>query len=577
MRFLVIRRILTSVFIFGFSVCIFIPSLKNDFVWDDTEVIEKSYYSFNPHRILSVIVPKETQAKKARYYLPTFYISVVLDRYLWGITPYGFHLSNIIFHSTATVLLYLMVLTVLSEFRTEKKEQIALFSSLLFAVHPMHVESVSWIAGRTDIICGLFLFLAFISHIISYKVYLATLLSAFSFFLSLLSKEVAIVFPLITLSFDLLTLKLKDRRNILKYSIYLSTVFIYLYLRGRAFVTIPGSSLINLSETSKESLGIWEIIRTLLNSYFIYINKLVFPFSFNAFIGEVPANTYYTASSLFVLLTISIISFILLKKGKKNLFFNILWIITTLAPSSLVAIFKIASTPIAERYLYIPSAGYCILLASAILNPRLRNQRLSIPIMMLICLVFLPFNIKRQGVWKDNLSLWEDTSKKSFHHALPHTNYALALMKANREEEAIREFTIALAPDIKDTNRGRAITLNNLGILYIKREDYASAERTFLKALNLDPSYGRTYYHLGLIYFIKGEYGDASDYITAESYLKKTLSIYKNYGRAHLLLAKVYLRRGEKEKAMEQARIAIRSGLSEPLVKEAQDILQVDN
>ncbi|GBD38375.1 hypothetical protein HRbin37_00624 [bacterium HR37] len=577
MRFPVTQRILTSVFIFGFSVCIFIPSLKNDFVWDDTEVIEKSYYSFNPHRILSVVVPKETQTKRARYYRPMFYISVVLDRYLWGITPYGFHLSNIIFHSTATVLLYLMILMLLSEFGTEKKEQIALFSSLLFAVHPMHVESVSWIAGRTDIICGLFLFLAFIFHMISYKVYLATLLSAFSFFLSLLSKEVAIVFPLITLSFDLLNLKLKDRRNILKYSIYLSTVFIYLYLRGRAFITVPGSSLINLSETAKESLGIWEIIRTLLNSYFIYINKLVFPFSFNAFIGEVPANPYYTASSLFVLLTISVISFILLIRGEKSFFFNILWIIITLAPSLLVAIFKIASTPIAERYLYIPSAGYCILLASAILNPRLRNQRLSILILVLICLVFLPFNIKRQGVWEDNLSLWEDTSKKSFHHALPHTNYALALMKANREEEAIREFTIALTPDIKDTNRGRAITLNNLGILYIKREDYTSAERVFLKALNLDPSYGRTYYHLGLIYFIKGEYGDASGYITAERYLKQTLSIYKNYGRAHLLLAKVYLRRGEKEKAMEQARIAIRSGLSEPLVKEAQDILQVDN
>jgi tetratricopeptide (TPR) repeat protein len=207
----------------------------------------------------------------------------------------------------------------------------------------------------------------------------------------------------------------------------------------------------------------------------------------------------------------------------------------------------------------------------------MKTQRIGWVFAVLISLSYLFFTIERQDVWKSNLALWEDTSGKSPHHALPHTNYGLALRDAGRGDEAIRELLIALDPRVKDTETGRAITANNLGLVYMDKEDYKSAERWFRKALDYEPGYGRTYYHLGLIYFIRGEYGDTSAYRTAEEYLKKTLKIYSSYGRAHLLLAKVYIRLGENEKAKEQAKKALQSGLIEPLSKEAQDILNINN
>ena len=205
---------------------------------------------------------------------------------------------------------------------------------------------------------------------------------------------------------------------------------------------------------------------------------------------------------------------------------------------------------------------------------RINFQKAAWAFGLLLSFSYLFFTIDRQKVWKDDLILWEDTSTKTTNYAIPHSNYGMALKDAGKQDEAIRELLTALDPEVKDTNRGRATTANNLGLVYLDNEDYKNAEEWFLKARYYDSTYGRTYYHLGLIYFIKGEYGNSvSDYRMAEKYLKKTLEMYRSYGRANLLLAKVYIRLGEKEKARENAERAIRSGLIEPLSIEAQGIL----
>ena len=174
-------------FLFLLSFSVFTPSLKNGFVWDDVETIERSYFSFKASRIASIVIPEDKGKQKVAsyYYRPIFFISMVADKGMWGIPPLGFHLSNLIFHSISTVLFYLLALLVLGEFKVDRKETIAFLSSLFFAFHPMHVESVSWIAGRTDVLCSLFFFLAFIFHILSYRKLWFLSLSAVCFFLSL--------------------------------------------------------------------------------------------------------------------------------------------------------------------------------------------------------------------------------------------------------------------------------------------------------------------------------------------------------------------------------------------------------
>ncbi|MER3447348.1 MAG: hypothetical protein C4291_11120 [Candidatus Dadabacteria bacterium] len=172
-----------AVLLFLISFGAFSLSLKNGFVWDDVEVIEKNYYLFKSAYITSMVIPsaKEKEGIIA-YYRPMVPISMIADWSIWGLSPFGFHLSNIIFHSITTVVFYFLVLLILGEFNVERKEIMAFLSSLLFAIYPMHVESVSWVAGRTDVLCGLFFFLAFAFHVLSYRKLWLLVLSAVFFF-----------------------------------------------------------------------------------------------------------------------------------------------------------------------------------------------------------------------------------------------------------------------------------------------------------------------------------------------------------------------------------------------------------
>ncbi|MEQ9619187.1 MAG: tetratricopeptide repeat protein [Deltaproteobacteria bacterium] len=583
-------RLLSAIFLFLVSFTLFSPSLQNDFVWDDVEVITKGNVTFDAPSIIRAIVPESNKNKEARYYRPAFYTSVVIDKELWGLSPFGFHLANIVFHSVSVILFYFMVLLILKEAGFDRKEGAAFLSALLFALHPMHVESVSWVAGRTDVLCALFLFLSVISHILSWRKQVFLVVAGLSFSLALFSKEVAVVFPLLVLVLDLLNKRLFKRGNLIKYAVYTGIIVVYLYLRGRAFVYIPGMSEEILDEGAKKAAtanqnisqlpGYIEFVKVFFNSYLIYLNKLIFPFDFNAFITRVPREIAYFISSAVLLIALFIISVVSIRKKENMTVFGILWVLITLGPSVLVAVFSIASTPAAERYLYIPSAGFCLLLGYWIVRAgkvaRLRKVARGAGLVLII--IYAVFAYQRQGVWKNDLELWRDTSLKSPGHPLPHANYGLALSNWGRDDEAVWEFQIALSEEMNDSPRGKAVTANNLGLVYLEREEYREAEKWFVKAREYDPHYGRTYYHLGLIYYIKGELANSAEsFREAELHLRKALGYYYSYGKANLLLAKIYLRRGEKKKAAEEARAAIKSGLPEHLLGEAREIAEIDN
>jgi len=590
---LIRRRYLPAVFIFLFSFALFTPSLVNDFVWDDVEVISKSQVSFDTSNIISVIVPPVENNKKARYYRPVVYASMVADKGFWGVSPFGFHLSNLLFFSISAVLLYFMVLAVLRGFNKEFAEPAAFVSALIFAVHPIHVESVSWIAGRTDVLCGLFFFLAVLCHVVSHKHKWVLILTALSISLALLSKEVAVTFVALVLVYDLLSGQLIKRSSIVRYPIYIALLILYFYLRGRAFVNIPEIGQAVISGAAPEVPGspeqaqevsntgvYFEALKTVFNSTLMYINKLVFPNNLNAFISVVPKEIYYTVAASVLAVVLTTVSFLSIKRKENVAAFSILWVLITLSPSLLVAVYPIASTPMAERYLFIPSAGLCLLLGYLLIQAgrRVELRKLAWAIGIIIVAVFSLLTVQRQFVWQDDLSLWRDATLKSPYDPLPHTNYGLALSNTGAFDGAIREYKIALLPEMGDSPRGKSVTANNLGLVYIEREDYSQAESWFNRAREFDPSNGRTYYHLGLIFFIKGELGGPlGSYAQSEKYLRQALNHYYSFGKANLLLAKIYLKQGEIEKAKHEARIAVRSGLPEALLDQARDILKVDD
>ena len=100
------HKALAAVLLFLIFFLAYSPSLKNGFVWDEAEVIQKYHHKFKVSKINKILIPKKIENKKQRYYRSLVFASIVSDREIWGISPFGYHLSNIIFNSTTTVLLY---------------------------------------------------------------------------------------------------------------------------------------------------------------------------------------------------------------------------------------------------------------------------------------------------------------------------------------------------------------------------------------------------------------------------------------------------------------------------------------
>jgi tetratricopeptide (TPR) repeat protein len=190
----------------------------------------------------------------------------------------------------------------------------------------------------------------------------------------------------------------------------------------------------------------------------------------------------------------------------------------------------------------------------------------------------LYFTIDRQNVWKNRLNFWQDASSKSDHHAIPHINYGMALLDAGRTEEAISEFNISLRTDIKNTPTGRAIAANNLGVAYINKKNYENAAKSLLIAMKSDPTFYKTYYHFGLLYYIKaGTSKLKEDYEHSQRFLVQATQIHPRYGKAYLLLARLNSNFGNKEKAVHYARKALQSGLIDQLAVQASKIIQMHN
>ena len=560
---------LVALFLFLLSFGVFAPSLESDFVWDDISRIKESYYKLNLSEInYKTLAPWLGKGIKGKHYRPILHISSVIDNEIWGASPFGFHLSNISFHSVSTVLFYLMVLLILGEFRVDKKESIAFLSSLFFALHPIHVESVSFISARADLLCSVFFFLAIIFNILSYRKLWFFILSIFCFYLSLLSKEVAVAFPLVAIGFDLISGRFRSRGNLLRYSFYGLLIFGYFYFRSTRLESI----------FKLDWAHVWGVLKVLFSSYLFYLEKLVFPFNSNPFISSLPSGSYYFVFSVLVILILCLAGYISIRKREGITAFSIYWIFSTLGPHSIVAMFGVAITPLAERFLYIPSAGFCLLIGYLLLevSKRLNYEKLGWGFGLILCVFYFLFTIKGQSVWKDNSSLWQYASKKSPNHAIPHVNYGTSLLQAGKTDDAIRELLLAFEPGVISGKKQWVYASNNLGLVYLDKKDYESAEKWFTKTVSYDPKFYIAYYHLGVIYIIKGKNeNDASYYRKAEEYLKKALKIRRRHGRSHLALADVYLELGEREKARTEAERALRSGLIEPLAKRARYILEI--
>jgi tetratricopeptide (TPR) repeat protein len=415
-----------------------------------------------------------------------------------GFSATGFHLGNLLLAVGA-------VLAAFSVFYLLHPNLFAAFAAAaLFAVDPIHTEAVDWIAASPDLGCSLFVLLAFALFLCSRKAQpnsaqrKTTLLSIFSIVLyaaALLWKETAIVFPLLVIAYVLLLERdgAPRLRAALKASaVYWAILAAYLVLRFRVLGVLAGKN-------RNWDLSPSQLLITTSNLMLSYLGKLVWPFQLNAYYVFSPIRSLSDPRAIATILLglTAVASLVYLIRRIPLAAFAALWVILTLLP--VMNIHALGRNVFAERYLYLPSAGFCLLLTIVVgsllgrLPQRLRRPVAisSVVLILSILSVFTFATIQRNHDWKNDKTLFAQTLLLSPDAPFVHNMVAVAETEDSAQSAAAEEhYRVAIAlikqqtpPDLLDL----VVAYQGLASLYADRADNDHALEALAKAREIVP------------------------------------------------------------------------------------------
>lgn len=375
------------------------------------------------------------------YYRPVLWVTFWIDKYLWGLEESFMHLMNMGYHLVNSVLVFGIArkACILSGVRSNMAPLIA---ALLFATHPINAEAVNWIAGRTDLLAGLFLFssvLLLLRHQVSW---LTSFLAALCFLIACLAKETAVFFlpALMILPFFIIE---AEQKHDLGYRIWVSSllhaVFLafvgvaYFFFRALAFSRGDvGVSHALAFLSGEQGLGLAMKLRLILKAAGFYSKKLFIPFPLN--FGIVHVSDFYILIGLVICL-----STVFLLKKRTLLGFFFLGAFSVGASALIIPLLEATWTPLAERYMYISSAFFVVGMTLWVC-PLLESGRRKYlgPFVVLSTLIVATYgSAQRTLLWQDNLALFQDTIEKSPSFMPAKSEVANALFKLGRDREAI--------------------------------------------------------------------------------------------------------------------------------------------
>ena len=437
------------------AIIVYSNSLKNDFTFDDHEVITENFYFKTIPAYKWLFNSNYFSYSKEFSYRPLVTISYLINFYLFKLNPFGYHLTNLLLHLLVVTFIYLLFCLL------TKDSDIAFLTSLIFAVHTINTEAVNSIGFREDILCALFYVIAFYAYInfiknnrLSYLI-----IALLSLFLSLFSKEMALSFPLMIIIYDFYFKKesIKIEAIIKRYLPIFFVIIIYVLIRF--FLMKNPIEYVPVHPEEQSVTRLFLIPEILCR----YIFLLFLPVKLSA------VHTYlisdYKFHITFIPYTIILIGIVFtaiyLKKYNLYLSFGLIFFLITLLP--VMNIIPIGHL-MAERFLYLSNIGFCLFLTNLILLIKNSNIRKYIFLIILIFFSLLTYN--RNKVWSNDESLWKATIKNS-------------------------------------SNSYRAY--NGLGLIYYNTGEYDKAEELFKKAIELEEFYENAYINLGLTYSGKGE------------------------------------------------------------------------
>ncbi len=387
-------------------------------------------------------------------------------------------------------------------------------------------------------------------------------LSSVFFFFALLGKEASIslmlLYPLIPFLFRK-QIKTFPWGEMIQVSIFpMMAVGVYFILRVAAMESMIGAH-------DWSALPIFEAGSRMVLAYGFYLWKLLWPFNLNAFIGSVPHTAgFFLFSFLLVGVWVGISCFGFLKK-KGFVFFSGAWVLATLSPSVLISLTGVP-TPLAERYLYIPSLGFSLLLGGLVfLKSKLLLEKgweksrgihffLMSGVIDLLFFGYTFLTVQRLPVWKNNQTFWMDTARSNPKAWLPHQNLGLVFHELGQYDQAEGEFQRAL--DLAEKPEEVSSTLTSVGITLMRQGKSQAAEGAFLRSLETGVVSPYVYYALGFLYNHQWSSGEGSFQSERERldrarfYFQKATELNPYYTQAFFELGELDFKRGDFKEAL---------------------------
>jgi len=506
-----------GLFIFFLTFLIYLPALRNDFV----DLDDYAYVVQNEHiRSLGWESLKwMLTAFHSSNWHPLSWFSHAVDIALFGMNPHMHHLTSILLHSLNTLLVFLLATTLISRarsgdrFATGNKYHdtpilAGAVTALLFGLHPIHVESVAWIAERKDVLCALFVLLSMLAYLrytsprgrSEKRWYLSTLVL---FTMALMSKPMAVTLPVVLILLDIYPLQRIHSLSRKELSILVEKLpFLALSLCS-SYITFfaqqSGGAVVALKHVG------WEIrLLNAVKSLFFYLFKMAVPSQLVPFYPPPfhfdPLDPGYVLS--LVLLVLITGTCLWMWKHDKP-YWLVIWCCYIISLLPVLGIIQVGSQAAADRYTYLPSLVPFILMgvgAEKIWGHLAADgkipKRLAASTLIVI-MVLLTYGTERQiRFWKNGevllkytVSVFPDTA------FLPYNILGVIYAEKGMLDEAVRHYRKALEIVPNDP-----IILTNLGTAYGKKNLFDEAGNMFRRALAANPDYPKAHIYLGDIY-----------------------------------------------------------------------------
>jgi tetratricopeptide (TPR) repeat protein len=468
---------------------------------------------------------------------PLTWISHMLDSEFYGSAPGGHHFTNVIFHAANAILLFLVIKRLTGDLWPSA------FVAAVFALHPLHVESVAWASERKDVLSTFFWFLTTWAYTryVARPVLARYLLIILFFALGLLAKQMLVTLPFVLLLLDYwplrrLNLKAGGSSNLLSTPVFVSIrrcVLEKLPLFVLSAVASVVVFLVQERTVVMKSLIEYTLPSRLANAlaaYTIYIGKMLWPGRLAIFyphLGDKLLTWQITAAA--VLLIVITARVIWECPRYPYLAVGWFWYLGTLVP--VIGLVQVGQQALADRYTYIPLTGLFIIIAWGLpdLLTKWRYAKTALPVSAVIVLLALSVCTHLQlHHWRNSITLFEHTIQVTNRNYVAHCNLAEEIAKQGNLPEAIRHYRRALQfnPHHAGAHNNLGIALNSLANALAARRKFNEAIHHYHQALLINPNYANAHNNLALALQSKGKLDQAI------SHYRQALQINPNHTKA---------------------------------------------